>query len=107
MKKNKPTFEEFEFYIRKQNFKLNPKEVFDEFERRNWKTKKGQPAKTWQALVNSLNGIVNKGSSPHKNKQIAYIEACTNSYKLILRRGRTEVAITYRLMERAALLTLY
>ena len=29
MKKNKPTFEEFESYIRKQNFKLNPKEVFD------------------------------------------------------------------------------
>lgn len=70
MQKNKPTFEEFDAYIKKRNFNFDSKNLFEKFEKLNWTTRSGRPAKTWQSLVNSLNGVVNKGSSKRKSNDI-------------------------------------
>lgn len=52
----KPTLEMVQEYICRMGFGFSATEIFDFYQPKNWTTKKGQPIKTLEAMVNSFNG---------------------------------------------------
>lgn len=55
---NSPTLEMVEEYITSHGFDLDPKSVYDMYAKRGFTTKKHQPLKSVEAMVNAQNGIV-------------------------------------------------
>lgn len=53
-----PTVEQVEVYIAEKGLFVTPKQVFNYWSRKDWKTKKGLPVKTLETAINVVNSIV-------------------------------------------------
>lgn len=53
-----PILAQIEEYISVKGFCISPKETYDVYKARGWKTRKKQPIKTLEAMVDSYNGVV-------------------------------------------------
>ena len=54
-----PTLEMIQEQIDRMGFKFAASELFEHYKAMNWLTKKGQPIKTLESLINSYNGSYN------------------------------------------------
>ncbi len=54
-----PTLEMIQEQIDRMGFKFAASELFEHYQAMNWLTKKGQPIKTLESLINSYNGSYN------------------------------------------------
>ena len=54
----KPTIEQIEGYICRKKLKIEAKDVFAYYEKRNWCKKNGAPLLTLEAAINAYNGVV-------------------------------------------------
>jgi len=52
-----PTLEQIQEFINRMGFKFTASEVFDYFSANNWLTKKGEPIKTLESIVNVYNSL--------------------------------------------------
>lgn len=73
---NSPTLEMVEEYIKSHGFDLDPKAVYDMYAKRGFTTKKHQPLKSVEAMVNAQNGIVvsKKRKATCKSQQEIHIQ---------------------------------
>lgn len=66
---NYPTVEMIHEYINEKGFKnLSAEVIFNEYEQKGWKTVKGTPVKSIEAVVISYNSKINPNSSYKKRK---------------------------------------
>lgn len=78
---DRPTIPQVNSHISKHKLCISTKEVFDYWDRKGWKTKRGTPVKTLEAAINTLNGImIGKKSKVNIHKR-ALIPYGTNHYQ--------------------------
>ncbi len=78
-------------YIAKKNYNLSAEEIFELYELKGWKTSKGKPAKSLEALINARNGVLNPNSSKKKRRRQKSYNS--EEYKELL---KTEEWISFR-----------
>lgn len=61
-----PTMEMVEEYITESGYKLDAKTIYEKYENKGWKTNKGKDIVSLEAIVDSMNGVFNKGCSKTK-----------------------------------------
>lgn len=56
-----PTISMIREFIKREKFNLDAEKIFDEYEKRNWLTRKGKPVKTLESIICAANGVANQG----------------------------------------------
>lgn len=58
-----PTISMIREFIKREKFNLDAEVIFDEYEKRNWLTRKGKPVKTLESIICAANGVAIQGKS--------------------------------------------
>ena len=61
-----PTITMIQEFIKKERFNLDAESIFEEYEKRNWLTRKGKPVKTLESIICAANGVANPGKPKKK-----------------------------------------